>query len=77
MKVSILMTVYNQEGLISQAIESVLMQEVDFDYEIVIGEDNSIDRTREIVLRFQAKYPRRSACNCATGNFRTRSRAVV
>lgn len=57
MKVSILMTVYNQEGLISQAVESVLMQDVNFDYEIVIGEDNSTDRTREIVLGFQAEYP--------------------
>jgi glycosyltransferase involved in cell wall biosynthesis len=55
MKVSILMTVYNQEGLVSQAIESILMQEVKFDYEIVIGEDCSTDRTR-IVCRF-AEYP--------------------
>jgi glycosyltransferase involved in cell wall biosynthesis len=59
MNVSVLMTAYNQEGLITQAIESILMQEVKFDYEIVIGEDASTDRTREIVLEFQRKYPDR------------------
>jgi glycosyltransferase involved in cell wall biosynthesis len=59
MNVSVLMTTYNQEALITQAIESVLMQEVKFDYEIVIGEDASTDRTREIVLEFQRKYPDR------------------
>lgn len=57
MKVSVLMTTYNQEGLIAQAIESALMQEVNFDYEIVIGEDASTDRTREIVLGFQERNP--------------------
>ncbi len=33
------------------------MQEVNFPYEIVIGEDVSSDRTRDIVLSFQTKYP--------------------
>jgi glycosyltransferase involved in cell wall biosynthesis len=39
MKVSVLIITYNHEKFIAQAIESVLMQEVEFDYEIVIGED--------------------------------------
>lgn len=59
MKVSVLIITYNQEAFIAQAINSVLMQEVDFDYEIVIGEDASTDRTREIVLDFQRQYPDR------------------
>lgn len=57
MKVSILMITYNQQKFISQAIESVLMQETDFDFELVIGEDCSTDRTREIVTDYQKKYP--------------------
>jgi len=57
MKVSVLMTTYNQEAFIAQAIESILMQEVKFDYEIVIGEDASTDRTPEIVSEFQRKHP--------------------
>lgn len=57
MKVSILIITYNHEKYIAQAIESVLMQEVNFDYELVIGEDCSTDRTREIVVDYQKKYP--------------------
>jgi glycosyltransferase involved in cell wall biosynthesis len=57
MKISVLMTTYNQEEYISQALDSILMQEVDFDYEIVIGEDASTDRTQEIVLDYHDRYP--------------------
>jgi predicted O-linked N-acetylglucosamine transferase (SPINDLY family)/predicted SAM-dependent methyltransferase/glycosyltransferase involved in cell wall biosynthesis len=57
MKVSILIITYNHDQFIAQAIDSVLMQEVDFDYEIVIGEDCSTDSTRQIVLDYQRKYP--------------------
>jgi len=57
MKVSILIVTYNHEEYVASAINSVLMQDVSFDYEIVIGEDASTDRTREIVLEFQERYP--------------------
>lgn len=57
MKVSVLMITYNHEKFIDHALKSVLMQDVDFDYEIVIGEDCSTDRTREIVTGYQKKYP--------------------
>lgn len=51
------MITYNHEKFIAQAIESVLSQETTFPFEIVIGEDCSTDRTREISLEFQARYP--------------------
>ena len=54
---SILMITYNQEKYIAKAIDSILMQKVDFKYEIIIGEDCSSDRTREILLRYKEKYP--------------------
>ncbi len=57
MKVSVSVITYNHEPYIAQAIEGILTQEADFDYEIVIGEDCSTDRTREIVLDYQARYP--------------------
>lgn len=57
MKVSVCMITYNHEKFITQAVESVMMQEADFDYELVIGEDCSTDRTREIVFELQKKYP--------------------
>jgi len=58
-KVSVLMITYNQDQFVGQAIESVLCQQVDFEYELVIGEDCSTDRTREIVASFGAKFPDR------------------
>jgi glycosyltransferase involved in cell wall biosynthesis len=59
MKVSVWMITYNHDRYIAQAIDSVLMQRVNFDYELVIGEDCSTDRTREIVLEYQKRYPGR------------------
>ncbi len=59
MKVSVFMVTYNHEKFIAQAIESVVCQETDFDWELVIGEDCSTDRTREIVTSYQARYPDR------------------
>jgi len=57
MKVSVLIITYNHEAYITEAIESALAQDTNFDYEIIIGEDASTDRTREIVLDFQKRYP--------------------
>ncbi|CUV66431.1 putative Glycosyl transferase [Sulfurovum sp. enrichment culture clone C5] len=56
-KVSIFMITYNHEKYIAKALDSILMQEVDFDYEIVVGEDYSKDNTREILLSYKSKYP--------------------
>ena len=56
---SIVMIAYNMERYIRQAIDSVLAQRVDFDYELIIGEDRSTDRTREIVLEYAARWPDR------------------
>ncbi len=59
MKASVYMITYNHERFIAQAIDSVLMQQVDFDYEIVIGEDCSTDNTRSIVIDYQNRFPDR------------------
>ena len=56
-KASVMMITFNHEPFIAQAIDSVLMQEVDFDYELVIGEDCSTDATRSIVTDYQARHP--------------------
>lgn len=51
--VSVATTAYNHEPFIQEAIDSVMMQEADFDYEHVIGEDCSTDHTREVVSEYQ------------------------
>jgi len=55
--VSVRVITYNHENFIAQCIEGILMQRTDFPFEVVIGEDCSTDRTREIVLDYQARYP--------------------
>lgn len=57
MKVSVMVVAYNHEAYIEQAVRSVLAQRTSFDYEIVIGEDCSTDRTLEILLDLQAQHP--------------------
>jgi len=46
-RVSVLMTAYNREALIADAIESVLAQTFT-DFELIIVDDASKDRTVEI-----------------------------
>lgn len=56
MKVSIIMLVYNHERFIEQALDSVLMQQVNFDYELIIGEDASTDHTKIIINKYEEKF---------------------
>lgn len=55
--VSILLLTYNHKEFIGQAIDSVLEQKVNFDYEILIGDDCSTDGTCEIVDIYVKNYP--------------------
>ena len=49
------MTTYNHEKYIGQTIDSVLMQETDFEYELVIGEDCSTTDPPGIVKNYQQR----------------------
>ena len=57
--VSVLMITYNQEEFIRTAIDSVLMQKTNFQFELVIGEDFSTDSTRDICKEYAVNYPNR------------------
>jgi glycosyltransferase involved in cell wall biosynthesis len=57
MKLTALLVAYNHERYVGQAIESALQQTVDFDYELLIVEDSSSDRTRDIVSDYAARFP--------------------
>ena len=67
MKLSVGILTYNQEKFIRQCLDSVLMQEVDFEYEIVVGDDASSDTTldilQEYVSRINDKMSRAKALN--------------
>jgi glycosyltransferase involved in cell wall biosynthesis len=57
--VSVCMITYNHEQYIEQAIESVLHQITDFEFELVIGEDMSSDNTRIICEKYAKAFPDR------------------
>ena len=56
--VSISIITYKHEAFIAQAVEGVLMQETNFEYEIIIADDYSPDGTEEIVRRLIITHPK-------------------
>ncbi|PQJ11644.1 hypothetical protein CJD36_007560 [Flavipsychrobacter stenotrophus] len=54
--VSVCMITYRQELFIAQAIESILAQHTSFKFKLVIGEDSSPDKTRQICEEYAEKY---------------------
>jgi len=55
--VSVCVVTYNHEKFIKETLDSILSQNTDFCFDIVIGEDCSLDHTREIIIKYQKKYP--------------------
>jgi glycosyltransferase involved in cell wall biosynthesis len=55
--VSVCITTYNHEKYIEQCLDSILNQQTNFQFEIVLGEDDSTDSTRVICKQYAAKYP--------------------
>lgn len=55
--VSVCMITYNHEQYIKQAIEGVLIQKSNFNYELIIGEDRSTDNTRNLIQEYKKDYP--------------------
>ncbi len=56
-KLSISIVTYNHQNLIRECLQSVVEQECDFDFEVVVGDDYSTDNTRSILMQFAEKYP--------------------
>ena len=56
-KLSVILITYNHIDYIRTSIESILKQKTNFDFEIIIGDDDSSDGTQEICLEYARNYP--------------------
>ncbi len=57
MKISFLVTYYNQEQYVRESMDSLLAVEKPQEWEILVGDDGSTDRTREIVQEYVRRDP--------------------
>ncbi len=55
--VSVCVMTYNHVNYIKACLDGILMQETDFAFEILVGEDDSTDGTREICIEYAKRYP--------------------
>lgn len=56
-KVSILTITYNHDKFIREALDSLLAQKTDFDFEVIVADDCSTDRTQDIIREYSRAYP--------------------
>ena len=55
-RVSVLCITYNQQAHIAEALDGMLMQETQFDFEILVGDDASSDETSSIVAAYAHRH---------------------
>lgn len=56
--VSIICNAYNHEKYIRKALDGFVNQKTDFDFEVIIHDDASTDRTADIIREYQKRYPK-------------------
>ncbi len=57
MDLSIVVVTYNHVSFLRKCIESIVAQKTSFSYEIIIGEDESNDGTRDLAQKLALEYP--------------------
>lgn len=55
--VSVCMITFNHDKFIEQSVLSVVKQQTNFSFEIIIGDDCSTDNTRSILLKLKNQFP--------------------
>jgi glycosyltransferase involved in cell wall biosynthesis len=55
--VSVAIPFYNQEKYVAETLESAIAQKTNFDFEIVCGDDGSVDKSPIILADIEKKYP--------------------
>jgi glycosyltransferase involved in cell wall biosynthesis len=58
-RVSVQVTTYQHAPYIGRCLDGILMQQTSFPIEILVGDDESTDGTREICLRYAERHPDR------------------
>jgi len=53
---SVCLITYNHEKFIRQALDGIIMQKVNFSWELIIADDFSTDKTRDIILEYKEKH---------------------
>jgi len=66
--VSVVVTTYNQKDYIGKALDSILIQQTDFDFEIIVSDDCSTDCTPEVVKQYADKFPDKITAICRSKN---------
>ncbi|WP_057662173.1 glycosyltransferase [Stenotrophomonas koreensis] len=55
--VSVLILAYNHAPFLARTIESAVSQQVDFEFEVLVGEDCSNDDSLQVALAMQQRFP--------------------
>ena len=70
--ITVIIPAYNEEKYIRKALESVINQETDYKYEIIVGNNNSTDNTKKVANSYRVKVidvkkqgtaPNKNACS--------------
>ena len=57
-KVSVCIITYNHSLYLETCLKNIVEQKVDFEYEVILGEDHSTDNTAGIVKKYADAYPK-------------------
>jgi len=57
-KVSICLITYNHSPYLETCLKNIVEQKVDFEFEVILGEDHSTDDTARIVKKYANAYPK-------------------
>lgn len=55
--ISVCVQTYQHSKYIKECLDGILKQQTDFPYEVIIGEDESADGTREVCIEYAEKFP--------------------
>lgn len=55
--ISVIVATYKQDKYISKCLDAILSQKIDVDWELIIGDDNSPDKTTNICKQYQRQHP--------------------